>query len=160
MPETETDSDLGGTGPGSSTEPYAIDEVFVMVDEYDQTPLWEVRIGAPTLDAGDALAAAHRLNDVAPEGYQFVEIPVEISYLGDGVGAPWFDFSVTGIDGQSYEEAWIYEYPNPARDVTGLAAGETGSFVTLLLVKSDAIEGAVIKVSDWDTGVAYVALTP
>src|SRR5690606_19949239 len=31
VPETETDSDLGGAGPGSSTEPYAIDEVFVMV---------------------------------------------------------------------------------------------------------------------------------
>ncbi len=157
-PGASPDSELGGTGPGSSTEPYALGETILIADENGQ--YWELVVEQPTLDATADVAAASDYNEVPPDGYQYVIVPITYTYLGEAAESAWLDFYlyVSGSDGNAYPDAFIYEYPDHVTDAEDLATGETATLVTMFLVTSDAVDGSLLKITHWNSDTIYVAL--
>jgi hypothetical protein len=158
-PEAAADNELGGTGPGSSTEPIAVGETIIIADADEQ--YWELTVGQPTLDATADVAAASDYNNTPPDGYQYVTVPITYTYLGEGLESAWLDFylHVSGSDGNAYPDSFIYEYPDHVTEAADLATGETATLVTMFLVRSDVVDGSLLKITHWDAGTVYVALS-
>lgn len=155
---TEDDApDPGATGTRANPAEPGVD-TLTFSEQGDA--VWEVSLGAATLDAWPVVQAENQFNDPPQEGFQYVLLPVTATYRGDDTGLPWIEIDVSFVapDGRSFDRASAV-VPDSLTDVAELYEGGTGTGNVLFEVPADQIDGATWAVkAGWFSDRAFFAV--
>ncbi len=103
-----------GVGPGSLSEPWAIDDsVAIFYPDLDgdgQEIRWTVKVAGPAVDGTAQVLAENEFNDPPPAGQVFVLVPIEVTYKSgpDAVSSSVLQFEAIGPSGQLLTESDNY----------------------------------------------------
>ena len=131
---------------GSRDNPAPAGSVIEMSD--NSGPIWHVQLGAANLNAGDVVAAENQFNPPADAGYQYVLVPVTVTYVGDQSGTPWLDIDIAFVSaaGTTHEETFAV-IPNPLNDIAEMYNGATATGNLLVMAPSADIEQGTWAIS-------------
>jgi Na+-transporting methylmalonyl-CoA/oxaloacetate decarboxylase gamma subunit len=87
--EEETDAEAA---VGTRENPAPIGTTVVLTGTGGDA--YEITLGAPTLNASEAVVAANMFNDEPEAGFQYAMVPVTVAYTGSATGNPWIDIEV------------------------------------------------------------------
>lgn len=141
---TEQDAQPGSEDPaapeiGTRENPAPLGTV-IEVTEFGQA-VYEVTLGASTLDATAAVLAENVFNEAPPEGFQYALIPVTVTYVGTESGTPWLDLSIDFVSaaGTSHTETDSFAVgPAPSFiDINELFPGGTGTGNIVILIPTE-----------------------
>jgi hypothetical protein len=82
----------GDTDVGTRDNPAPLGTSIVLSQA--GAPLYEVSLGASTLDATAQVAAANEFNEAPAEGLQYAMVPVTATYKGTDSGTPWVEIQI------------------------------------------------------------------
>jgi len=104
-------------------------------------PIWNVTLGAATLNANDVIAAENQFNDPADAGSQYVLVPITYTYVGTQTGTPWIDVEVVFVtaSGTTHEQEFVV-VPSPITDISELYPGGSATGNLVVMVPSADIE--------------------
>ncbi|WP_168627800.1 DUF4190 domain-containing protein [Cryobacterium sp. BB307] len=107
---------------------------------------FEVTLGAPILNANDAVKAANQFNDAPKDGFQYAVVPLTVTYVGDETGLPSLGVRVEFVSAagttHTQIDSWVVD-PEPAfNGINELFPGGTASGnITILIPTADAESG-------------------
>lgn len=97
-------------------------------------PIWNITVGAATLNANDIVAAENQFNPVADAGTQYVLVPITFTYVGTQSGTPWIDTEIEFVSaaGTTHEQEFVV-IPNSITDIAEMyeGASATGNLVVM-----------------------------
>jgi len=111
--------------------------------------IYQVTIGAVTVNANDAVATENEFNEPAPEGFQYLMFPVTYTYVGSETGTPWIDVSLEYVSaaGTTHSSSDTFaSVANPILDINELYPDASGSGSMVLLVPSADVDSGLLTV--------------
>ncbi|WP_167043630.1 DUF4190 domain-containing protein [Salinibacterium sp. ZJ454] len=149
-PAGEEESPAASDAIGTRTNPAPLGSV-VELTGFDGMA-YDITLGAPTLNANDAVAAANQFNEAPPAGFQYAMVPVTFTYTGDTTGTPWIDVSIEFVSaaGTTHTKSDVSVVaPSPAvTDINDLYPGASGTGNVVILVPSADVEQGTWALSD------------
>ncbi len=140
--EEETDAEAA---VGSRENPAPIGTTVVLTGTDGDA--YEITLGAPILNATEAVVAANMFNDAPEAGFQYAMVPVTVTYTGTATGNPWLDVEVEFVSaaGTTHRQMDAMSVaPEPRfMDINELHPGGTGTGnIAILIPSADAEIGA------------------
>ena len=138
-----------GDGEGTRENPFPIGTTVVASEFGEDT--CEITLGAPTLNATDAVLAENQFNDPPQEGFQYAVIPMTVTYVGTESATPWIDIQLEFVSAAGTTHAVYDSFAvGPSPDFTDInemfpGATETGNWT--IEIPSDAVEDGRWRVS-------------
>ncbi|MDO9556174.1 MAG: hypothetical protein Q7J82_01120 [Coriobacteriia bacterium] len=126
--------------PGMREDPLPVGSTALIGD-------WEVTVVSVDTEADDEIANTNQFNDPPPDGYRFVLVNLEGTYVGDesgnfGVDVLW---KVLGSKGNTFETYDVFAVsPNPIDDTGEAFPGAMVSGDFVIAVPIDQIDGGAI----------------
>lgn len=152
-PEPEAEPTTDPAEPGAAREtPAAVGETVTWGDyelslgptNYDATE-WALQAYADEWHGGD-------LTQVEPlaDGMVYISAPITLTYVGDDVGEPSMDITVSYVtaDGNVHDTPNSHPAPQDLRDVNELYPDASAEANIMLEVPADAAEGGVWRLYD------------
>lgn len=107
---------------------------------------YEVKLGAPTLNANDAVAAENQFNEAPPAGLQYAVVPVTVVYKGTETGTPWMDVQIEFVSAagttHTPSDASVVGPKPQLMDINDLYPNATGTGnVVIAIPTADAEKG-------------------
>ena len=147
-PGDDSSGESGGD-EGTRDNPFPIGTTVVASEFGEDT--WEITLGAPTLNATDAVLAENQFNDPPQEGFQYAVIPMTVTYVGTESATPWIDIQLEFVSAAGTTHAVYDSFAvGPSPDFTDInemfpGATETGNWT--IEIPSDAVEDGRWRVS-------------
>lgn len=92
-PQPGSPFDMNATGQGSVDLRHVYGDTTSIIDLETDQKVWTANVGVP-VDLTDALTADALVNP-APESGTYIGVPVTVTYLGDGIFDPMYDYDWT-----------------------------------------------------------------
>ena len=124
--DSASQGDAGG-GAGTQDIPLPIGTTVVVDD--GEGGVWEVTLGAPTVNGNTVVREENPYNEPPPRGLQYAIIPVSVTYLGDETGSPSVDLDISFVSkaGTTHKEFDVPVVgPSPLSRVSELSPDGVG----------------------------------
>jgi len=146
QPQTSAPVEEPAAEAGTRTNPASAGSTVQISD--NSGPLWNVTVGAATLNANDLVAAENQFNPAADAGTQYVLVPVTFTYVGKQSGTPWIDVDVSFVSaaGTTHDQQFVV-VPTPITDIAEMYEGATATGNLVVMAPSDNIEGGTWAIS-------------
>lgn len=108
---------------------------------------WELVIGATNLDANDVVAEGNMFNDPPEAGFQYIQVPISVTYVGDESGSTMeIQVAYVAASGETYESWDAMAAVPDDNQMQELYSGGTASFNEYLMVPSEGIADGLLRV--------------
>lgn len=109
---------------------------------------WTVTVGATNLNANEIVAAGNMFNDPPPEGMQFIQVPLNVTYTG-AESDTTMAVSVTYVaaTGETYNSYDVLASVPDGNPYTELYSGGTAAFNEYIAIPSAAADQGVLRVT-------------